>query len=162
MGLDVMADDTQIDTGNQVQQYAGTDEDAMATAKRRMAERDAEYSSKFNDFASGNRKSPSVRGKSKTAVVADKNYSNEGRSVPAPKVAVADYSNEGKSVPAPVKLDTPSVEVKPVVVESPAVSPTDVSYSDASNGSGLRGLKGSSEVPKNDQEEYSDAWKTLK
>ena len=89
------------------QEYSGNDIDAVVTAKQRMAERDAEYASKFKAFASSNAtpSKPVTKRVAKAAPAAvspdSKNYSNEGKSVPALKEAEPAYSNEGKSVPAP-------------------------------------------------------------
>jgi hypothetical protein len=142
------------------QEYSGTDESAMETAKRRMAERDAEYKAKFAEFSEPKRSS---KQKVEAVQPSDTNYSNEGKSVPVEKTV---YSNEGKSVPEKKELpqsDNYSNEGRSVPVEKPLAksNKSETSYGNVSKGTGLKGLRGETAV-RNDREAYSTAWKKLK
>jgi hypothetical protein len=142
------------------QEYSGTDESAMETAKRRMAERDAEYKAKFAELSEPKRSS---KKKAEAIQPSDANYSNEGKSVPFEKKI---YSNEGRSVPEKKELpqsDNYSNEGRSVPIEKPAskTNESETSYGKVSKGTGLRGLRGDTAV-RNDREAYSTAWKKLK
>mgnify|MGYP000099509468 CR=1 FL=1 len=170
------------DTEDTKQEYSGDAISAMVAAKQRMAERDAEYASKFKQFATSNA-TPSKSMSKRVSKAAPAPYSNEGRSVPVAKVAVAPYSNEGRSVPAKEPMDasysnegrsvpTQKELIKdeapaysnegrsvPEAKELPAAKPDEgmagVSFKSVTDGTGLRGLGGSTKVPESDQEEFS-------
>ena len=159
---------------NNKQEYSGDDIDAVVTAKQRMAERDAEYASKFKAFATSNAtpSKPATKRVAKAAPAAvspaSKNYSNEERSVPAKEPLAASHSNEGKSVPVQkdlIKDDAPAYsnegrsapEAKELAAK-PDEGMAGVSFKSVAEGNGLRGLKGSTTVPESDQEEFSRAF----
>ena len=141
---------------DEVQQYAGDDVSALVLAKQRMAERDAEYSAKFNAFASS--KSTPSKLRAKKTEKPTPVYSNEGKSVPAPKAD--NYSNEGKSVP--VASETPASAAPAVADPAPVASKSDdagsMSFKEVSGGSGLRSLNGGSTIPDPDRAEFSKAF----
>lgn len=148
MGADIVSEESKA------QQYEGDDVSALVTAKQRMAERDAEYAAKFKQFAEG-KKPATPRRKAKAAPAAKQDYSNEGRSVPVAKTTSVDSPNEVSPVPA--KAEAPS-DPAPVAATKEDEGIADVSYADVNRGSGLRGLKGTTDVPKSDREEFSVAW----
>ena len=146
---------------DEVQQYAGDDVSALVLAKQRMAERDAEYSAKFNAFASS--KSTPSKLRAKKTEKPTPVYSNEGKSVPAPKAD--NYSNEGKSVP--VASESPAVappanaapaDADPAPVASKSDDAGSMSFKEVSGGSGLRSLNGGSTIPDPDRAEFSKAF----
>lgn len=154
------------------QQYEGDDISALVTAKQRMAERDAEYASKFAAFAEKPSSTPSKPPRTRAAKpVSDPNYSNEGRSVPAPQPAVASYSNEGRSVPvakesaAPYSNEGRSVPSPVSTGESAAVTkeaPSPTSYNSVKNGTGIKAVRNATPVQGKDAKEYASAWKQFK
>lgn len=114
------------------QQYEGSDESAAETAKKRMAERDSEYSAAFAKVASKGEEKPAKR----TA---------KPRSKPAPKAS---------------KETPPFAEDAPAGKSVDPDTASKVTQDDVKKG-GLRSLKGGTDIPdqKKDRAEYLTAWR---
>lgn len=141
------------------QQYEGDDLSALATAKQRMQERDAEYAAKFKSLTEEQPKKSAPVAKKKATeqkpVVAKK---AESKPVPAyAEDAPSVEKREDKpAMTAPVIKDAAD-KIKGAVSKAGSVSSKEVS-------GGLRGLNGGSSVPSGesaDRAEYIRAWKRL-
>lgn len=128
-----------------VQQYEGTDESAMETAKRRMAERDAEYSAKFAQLTE--EKKPA---KKTAAAYPKKEAAKNGYA--------QDIAREGRGVEKREYTPPAAKEEKgePVSAKSDEPKKGDMSFDEVAGG--LRSLKGGTKVP-SQKKEYSDAFK---
>lgn len=142
------------------QQYEGDDISALATAKQRMAERDAEYSAKFKSLTEDPPKKAAPVAKKKATeqkpVVAKK---AESKPVPAyaeDAPAVESKPESKPSMTAPVVKESAD-KIKGALSKAGSVSNKEVS-------GGLRGLNGGTSVPSSveaDRAEYARAWKKL-
>ena len=155
---DAVAEETPSD----VQRYEGTEESAMETAKRRMAERDAEYSAKFAQLTEEKKPAKKKVAASPKKEVAKNGYAQdiaregrglEKREYTPPAVdqepAVQKRADSKPDMTPPIAKEFEE-KVRNVASKKPA------SYSDVNGG--LRSLNGGTKVPSS-KKEYSDAFR---
>lgn len=127
------------DTGYE---YEGSEEDAMATARKRMAERDAEYAARQ---AASESETPAPAPRRAARPVAKKAAVKPARSYSAP---LAEALDEGSTARRP-SMTAPAVKAVADAVRSGAGSfrgATGIGAGDVAN-RGLRGLGGGTAVP---------------
>lgn len=136
-------------TPEPAQQYEGDDLSAQMTAKERMAQRDAEYSAKFNEAAEKTFPTPKAKPAAKKSAPAAKRTAK-----PTPEFAEDAPMQEKPAV----KAEEPAAEP---VAKAADEKPMGVKLDDVNGG--LRSLRGANQVPeKSDRAEYITAWKKLK
>jgi len=144
------------------QQYEGDDISALATAKARMAQRDAEYSEKFKSLTEEKpKRAPQSRAKGATArpkKVAVAKAKDEPATTQQPVEPAAKQDSE------PAKQSDAATTEKPAAKTDGLTSKSATSMNNKDVAGGLRSLRGNSFIPESqatDQAEYAKAWKKL-
>lgn len=160
--MDENQEDLELDQEPAAQEYEGDDISALAAAKQRMAERDAEYSAKFNEAAEA--ANPTKKPAVKKAAAPARRVSSDvpAYAEDAPMVAKDEPDAVAEEKPVVAKKRNPEMTA-PVVRDAEAkVRKVSNVKRDEVQG-GLRSLRGSTQVPANsDKAEYEAAWKKMK
>lgn len=141
------------------QQYEGDDIDALMTAKRRMAERDAEYSAKFKSLTDEPAKKPV--GKATPKPAKRDNLSRVAESAPVAESNPAPNATEPVQEKRNPEMTAPTLKEAKAKVDKVIAKARSVGHGDVEGG--LRSLNGKSSLPEasNDRAEYLKAWKKL-
>jgi hypothetical protein len=143
------------------QQYEGDDDSAMETARRRMAERDSEYSAKFAELTEDKpaaKKSAASKSAPKPPQAKRSKFSDAAFAEDAPLQSAAATGEEAKAERRP-DMTAPIVKTIADKVRSIA-GKSGMSMDDVN--ADIRSAQGNKSPAKKDSEEYAAAWRKLK